>query len=236
MPSFTKSDQYELWQDLAKQNGHLRRNNWLHWVVHFLLVFAVFLLATRPLMAVRIDGLGDAQLLNNITTVNAPGPEEAEAVTRLVSQNLLELSSGSVSRDVGRALALMTADFAKAYRAKVQEDQVLAAFDKANVRSQLTLEPQLTTIKAEKDSTGRPIRYLVQVFGKLELYRAEVFTAPVAVQDVTIRATLLVVPRTQATLNGLLVQYFEHELVAPRKTPVTSTAPLPSIPTSPARQ
>ena len=232
---FTHSEQFELWADLSRQNGHLRRNNWLHWAAHLVLLAAVFLLATRPLLAVRVDSLGEATLLHNLAPANAPGVEEAEAVTRLVSQHLLELSSGVVSRDIGRALSLMTADFAKAYRAKVQEDQVLAALDKANVRSQLALDPALTQIKAEKDADGRPLRYLVQLGGKLELYRADVFTQPLAAHDVVVRATLLVVPRTSTTLNGLLVQYFEHELTAPRRGPSPAqpaTAPVPALPPS----
>lgn len=231
--SFTKSEQFELWQDLSTQNRHLRRNNWVHWAAHLVLLVACFLLATRPLMAVRVDTLGEAELLNNIAPSNAPGAEEAEAVTRQVSQHLLELSSGTVSRDIGRALQLMSVDFARAYRAKVQEDQVLAVLDKANVRSQLTLDPALTQIKAEKDESGRPIRYLVQLGGKLDLFRADAFTAPIASHEIVVRSTLLVVPRSTSTLNGLLVQYFEHELLPARKGPSPTsptTAPLPSLP------
>ncbi|RKH92977.1 hypothetical protein [Corallococcus sp. AB038B] len=224
---FTRSEQFELWADLSKQNTHLRRNNWLHWAAHLVLLAAVFLLATRPLTAVRVDSLGKADLVQNIAPSNAPGPEEAEAVSRLVAQYLMELQSGSVSRDLGRALTLMSADFAKAYRAKVAEDQTLTTLDKANVRSQLTFDPNLTQVRQEKDPEGRPVRYLVQLGAKLELYRADVFTSPLASHDVVLRATLLVVPRTPTTLNGLLVQFFEHELLTPRARP-TSPAPTPS--------
>jgi hypothetical protein len=52
---------------------------------------------------------------------------------------------------------------------------------------------------------------------------------------VVVRATLLVVPRTSTTLNGLLVQYFEHELTAPRRGPSPvqpPTAPVPTLPPS----
>lgn len=233
---FTEPGQFELWADLQTQNGHLRRNNWLHWAVHAVMLLAVLLLATRPLMAVRVDTLGAASLVGQVEASNEPGAAEAEHVSRLVAGYLLEVTSGAVQRDIGKALELMTSDFARAYRAKVQEDTTLAIVEKGNVRTRLTFEPQLTEVKAEKDGQGRVQRYLVQMGGKLEVFRADAFTSPLVSRDVVVRTTLLVVPRTTRTLNGLLVEFFDREFLQPRPgTDGPSTSPLPLAPATATR-
>lgn len=228
MKPFTQSEQYELWRDLSIQNRHLRRNTWFHWLAHLILVIALGLLVTRPLIAVRVDGLGNAELVANVAASNAPGPEEAEAVTRQVAIQLLEVSAGSVARDIARATQLMTADFARAYLAKVKDEPALAALEKGNLRTQLTVDPQATLVKAEKDATGRPVRYHVQLQGRLDAYRADTYTAPLLTRVVTVRATLKVVPRTRSTLNGLLVSWFEREFEDRSAATAPSTSPLPT--------
>lgn len=221
-------DQFELWADLAEQNKHLRRNNWFHWGVHLLLVVAFALSSMRPMTAIRVDQLGKAELVSNVAQSNGPGPEEAEHVTRLTAHYLLDVTSGAVARDLSKAMALMTADFQRAYREKVKEDATLAALEKGNVRAETSFDPKFTQVKAEKDRDGRVQRYFVQLNGKLDVYRADVLTAPLLTREVTVRATLLVVPRTPATLNGLLVEFFEKDyLDAPKAAPTLNTSPLP---------
>lgn len=226
-----KTMQYELWADLAQQNRHLRRNNWLHWGIHLVLVVVLVLMAYRPLMAIRVDSLGRASLVDAVQPANQPGPEEAQQVAQLLSQYLLEITSGSVQRDIGKALGLMTSDFGRAYREKVKDDPTLAVLEKGNVRTQLTFDPQTTEVKAQKDEAGRVGRYFVTLFGRLDVFRADVLTTPVMSRPVVVRATLLVVPRSRATLNGLLVDFFEKEFLEDKKSsPSLSTTPLPEKP------
>src|SRR5689334_22902890 len=117
---------YELWSDLSTQNRHLRRNNALHWLVHLVLLVAFVLVASRPPLAIRVDHLGSAELVSTSGALaSAPSPEEAQHVSRLFAQYVLEVTSGSVTRDLQKALALMTSDFQRAYRAKLREDPSL---------------------------------------------------------------------------------------------------------------
>lgn len=212
--------QYELWADLAKQNKHLRRNNWFHWFVHLILVFSLFLSFNRPLMAIRVDQLGQAQLVNTANaTVLEPGPEEAQQLSRTFSQYLLEVTSGSVARDLSKALGLMTAQFQRAYREKAQNDPTLAALEKGNIRSELTFDDAGTQIKAERDPKGGLTRYFVTLSGTLKIFRADILTAPLFTRPIVIRTTLLVVPRSPRTLNGLLVDFFEKEVVETPRSP-----------------
>lgn len=226
--------QYELWADLSLQNKHLRRNNWLHWAVHLVLVVLTAAMAFRPLMAVRVDSLGNASLVEALQPANAPGPEEAQHVSQLVSQYLLEVTSGSVQRDLGKALALMTLDFGQAYRAKVKDDPTLAALEKGNVRTQLTFDPAGAEVKLQKDEQGRAQKFFVTQLARLDVFRADVLTAPILSKPLVVRTTLLVVPRSRGTLNGLLVDYFEKEFLEEKPgTPTLSTTPLPSKEPSP---
>ena len=225
-------EQYELWADLSLQNKHLRRNNWVHWAAHLFLVLALVLAAIRPMTAIRVDHFGRAELVSGILPSNSPGPEEAEHITRLLSSHLLEVTSGAVARDLQKALGLMTSDFARAYRQKTNEDTSLALLERGNVRTQVSFDSKFTEVKAEKDGAGRVTKYFVQLFGQAEVYRADVLTAPLLARQVRVRATLLVVPRTPNTLNGLLVDYFEKDFVTEdvdSPPPINST-PLLAVP------
>lgn len=225
---FKTPTQYELWADLALQNRHLRRNNWLHWAVHGALVFLVAVMAFRPLVAIRVDSLGRASLAESVAPANGPGPEEAQHVSQLVSQYLLEVTSGAVQRDLGKALGLMTVPFGQAYREKVKDDTALAALDKGNVRTALTFDADSTEVKAQKDEQGRVVKYFVTQLARLDVFRADVLTAPVLSRPVVLRTTLIVVPRSRGTLNGLLVDFFEKEFLEERKAaPSLTTTPLP---------
>ncbi|WP_163778710.1 hypothetical protein [Myxococcus vastator] len=226
----TRPDQFELWADLQKQNRHLRRFGYVLAGTVVLLVVALVLTSFRPMMAIRVDSLGQAELVQVLAPSNAPAPEEAEHVSRLLAQYLLEVTSNSVARDLSHAYSFMTADFARAYAAKVKEDPNLAVLEKGNIRSQLTWEPKGTRVKAEKDDAGKPLRYFVELEGTVEVYRADILTSPLLTTNVLVRTTLLVVPRSPATLNGLLVDYFEKEYVKPKETEPSgiSTSPFPS--------
>ena len=222
-------EQYELWADLAHQNKHLRRNNWAHWCAHLALVAALALGSMRSLPVIRVDQLGQASLVERATAATGPSPEEAEQVARLVSGYLLEVTSGAVARDVGKAMALMTSKFQRAYNAQVKQDPVLPLLEKGNVRTTLEFDDKASEVKAEKDASGSVVRYFVVLRGRVNVYRADVLTAPLLARDAIIRVTLLAVPRTPRTLNGLLVDFFEKELVeVPRSGALNvSSTPLP---------
>lgn len=231
-----KPDQYELWADLSLQNRHLRRNNVLHWVVHLVLVAAFALLGSRPPLAIRVDQLGRADLVSTQGALAlGPSAEEAQQVSRLFAQYVLEVTSGSVARDLGKALALMTGDFQRAYREKLREDQTLPALEKGNIRTTLTFDDATTEVKLQKDAKGSPERYFVTQLAKLDVHRADLNTAPLMTREVVIRTTLLVVPRSPRTLNGLLVDFFEKEVQEGRQEQGTlNVNPLPVAPAAAA--
>jgi hypothetical protein len=73
--------------------------------------------------AVRVMSDGSAEVIGPLTPLNAPAPEEAEHVSRLVATHLLELTSGSVQRDLAKGMALMTASFQRVYSDRVLKDK-----------------------------------------------------------------------------------------------------------------
>jgi hypothetical protein len=228
-------DQYELWADLSRQNRHLRRNNWLHWFVHLVLVAALTLMAIRPPYAIRVDRLGAAELVPTAPVLaSAPSPEEAEHVSRLFSSYVLEVTSGSITRDLQKALGLMTVRFEKAYRETVRNDPNLGALEKGNIRTSLAFNDGATEIKAETDSSGHVARYFVTLQGRLDFYRADVLTAPLLSKTVLIRTTLLVVPRSKRSLNGLLVDFFEKQVLVDQALPAVTVNPVPASSSSAA--
>jgi hypothetical protein len=223
---------YELFADLQRQNGHLRLLNWGFLCGIAVLITALILMALRPMPAVRVNTDGSPELLSALSPLNAPRPEEAEFVAKTVAGYLLELTSGSVQRDLSKATNLMTADFQRAYLEKVAKDPALAALEKGNVRSVLEFDPSRTTIRAEKDPKGgHPTKYFVELAARLRVYRADVLTSPLATRYLAIRETLLVVPRGPKTLSGLLVQWFDKEAVEPPKgAPIVDANPLSPVP------
>lgn len=227
------STHFELWADVARAARFHKRFNLVLLAVIVLLAGALVLLATRPLLAVRVDQLGRAELVGNVLPTAAPGPEEAEHVSRLVSTYLLEVTSGSVQRDLGKALALMTQRFSTAYRDLVKQDPTLAKLEQGNLRTALTFDPAQTHVKTVPDEQGRPARYYVQLGGMLEAFRQDAYGAPLMKRPVIVRATLLVVPRSPATLNGLLVEHLEKEFPeTPAAPPTLSASPVPPGPAS----
>jgi hypothetical protein len=221
-------DQHELWGDLSRQNRHLRRNNWLHWLAHLVLLGALTILAIRPPYAIRVDRLGAAELVSTAPALaSAPSPEEAEHVARIFSAYVLEVTSGSITRDLQKALGLMTVKFERAYRETVRNDPNLGALEKGNIRTSLSFNDGATEIKAETDNTGRVARYFVTLQGRLDFFRADVLTAPLLSKTVLIRSTLLVVPRSKRTLNGLLVDFFEKQVLVDQTAPAVNVNPLP---------
>ncbi len=231
-PSSTNTPvHYELFHDLQRQNAHLRRNNWLHWIVQIAFVALFVLIMLRPLSAVRVNPDGSPEMLSTVPSVNYPGPEEAEYVSRQISTHLLELTSGSVQRDLAKGFALMTAQFQSVYQKKVTDDPTLASLEKGNVRSVLDFDATKTTIRAEKDGKGLPTKYFVELVGRLRVYRADVLTGPLAVRYLALRTTLLLVPRSKNTLNGLLVDWFDKEVIeAPKGAPTVDANPLSPAP------
>ncbi len=231
MPLPKSPMQFELWDDVARAGRFHKCFNLVFLAVIVLLAGALVLLATRPLLAVRVDQFGRAELVGNVLPTAAPGPEEAEHVSRLVSTYLLEVTSGSVQRDLSKALALMTQRFSRAYRDVVKEDPSLAKLEQGNVRTALTFDPAQTQVKMTPDEQGRPARYFVQLGGVLEAFRQDAYGAPLMKRPVVVRATLLVVPRSPATLNGLLVEHLEKEFPeTPVAPPSLSASPVPPGP------
>lgn len=218
---------YELYADLARQNRHLRALSFTMLGAVLVAVVAMVLLSLRPLTAVRVNADGSPELLNALAPINAPGPEEAEFIAKTVATQLLELTSGSVQRDLAKATALMTADFQRVYLEKVSKDPALGALESGNVRSVIEYDPGRTVIRAEKDADGRPAKYFVELAARLRVYRADVLTAPLATRYLAIRVTLMVVPRGPRTLSGLLVHWFDKEAVeAPKGAPMVDSNPL----------
>jgi hypothetical protein len=220
---------YELWGDLASQNTFLRRLVWAEGVVILALVVVTVLSAYRPLMAVRVDQLGHAELIQQLAPTNEPGADEAQAVAKLESQYLLEVTSGSVGRDVAKAMTLMTNQFARVYRDKVKDDPSLPIYEKGNIRTVLVFDDKAAKVEAEKKG-DHVVRYFVQLRARLDVHRADVLTAPIFTRNVAVNVTLLVVPRTPRTLNGLLVDFFERRVTDAGKEPAVDVAPVPPSP------
>ncbi|MFY0584363.1 hypothetical protein ACN28S_67670 [Cystobacter fuscus] len=61
-----------------------------------------------------------------------------------------------MQRDLGKALALMTQRFSRAYRDVVKDDPTLAKLEQGNVRTALTFDPAQTQVKVAPDEQGRP--------------------------------------------------------------------------------
>lgn len=225
-------EQFELWADLGRQNSFLRRFVVGELAAILFLVVALGLMATRPLLAVKVDALGNAELVSPLGPTNEPGPQEAESVARRLAEHLLEPTGGSVQRDLTKAYGLMTARFEAEYREIVRKDTTLAQLEQSNIRAALTFEPGATSVKAERDEGGRLVRYHVQLSGLQEVFRQDAFTEPLISRPILVRVTLLAVSRSQASLNGLLVDYFDKEYPAAARTPTVTTTPVPSLPSA----
>lgn len=184
----------------------------LRWIAGLLIVALMFMtiamvvVAKKAPVVIRVDDVGNAVLIRDLDENNTPSDVEINAFAKDFLRSYLELNSLSVQKDLARALNMMTKKYQAAHLRELKADNFLEKIIKANVQTQLELKHIEITSKL-------PTRVYLDI-------RAVTSTSPLEDPHATptrhgliARLTLDLVPRTERTPNGLLVEEYRQQMV-----------------------
>ena len=169
--------------------------------VIFIMVFAYARMASRPPLVIRVDDIGNAQAITDYGINNAVTDVEVGAFAKDFVKSIVEINSYTVTKDLARALNMMTRQFRDAHRKKLQEGQYVAKIKKANIQRELKIERLAITSRLDEG-------YELDVRGILSTSPLGDDTAPKDRYGLMGQLYIVKTPRGEFTPHGLLVSNF----------------------------
>ncbi|HEX5037919.1 MAG TPA: VirB8/TrbF family protein [bacterium] len=184
----------------------------LRWVAALLVVAMVVMSVTvvivvrKPPVVIRVDEVGNAVPINDLATNNAPSDVEMTAFGKDFLRAYLELNSLTIQKDLARALNMMTKRFQSAHLRELKAENFLQKIIKANIQTQLELKHIAITSKT-------PARAYLDIRAITSTTPLEDAHATPTRHGLIAKLTLVLVPRTERTPNGLLVEDYRQQIV-----------------------
>ena len=194
---------------------------WAHWISHaeilrwllFVCIIAVLFLSItvvivsrKPPVVVRVDEIGNARVIQDLETNNTPADVEITAYAKEFLRAYLELNSLTVQKDLTRALNMMTKKYQQAHLRELQAEGFLKKIINANIQTQIEIRDISITSKM-------PARVYLDVRGITSTTPLEDPHATATKHGFLSKLTLVLVPRTELTPNGLLVEDYRQEII-----------------------
>ena len=206
---------YEVWGEIATALKFHRRLNVILGIIVILAMVWSILHALKPPLVVRVDETGEAYCISNYLTESGPTRLEAERFTREFMRYYLEANSTTVSSDVKESLAMMTRDFAGAVFEEMKKNKIIGNIAAAAIKSEMEI--------AENECKKRGEEYWICKSTGI-MHTSSLATKKSSSRPFSSQATLMILPRTEDTANGLLVADFENQYYEPIET---SSASIP---------
>jgi hypothetical protein len=188
--------------------SHANRMSWINIILMIVLLVestVIFMTINKAPLVVRVDEVGNAQAVN-IQLNNATADVEVNAVAKDFLRSYLEINSVTVKKDMAKALNMMSKRFQNAHIIQIRADNTLKYIIDANIQTQLEIK-QLS-ITSRSDS-----KFILDVRGITSTTPLENLSSPPTKKGFLGRMTLLVVPRTESTPNGLIIDDFRRKMV-----------------------
>lgn len=166
-----------------------------------IMTLAYVRVASRPPVVIRVDEIGNAQAIADYGVNNAVTNVEVGAFAKDFVKSIVEVNSYTITKDLARALNMMTRQFRDAHRKKLQEGQYVAKIKKAKVQRELELERLAITSRLDEG-------YELDVRGILSTNPLGDSSAPKDRRGLMGQLYILKVPRSEFTPHGLLVSNF----------------------------
>lgn len=174
--------------------------------VLFVMTVAFVRSSSRPPLVIRVDQLGQAEAIKNYTVINETQDVEVMAFSKEFLRSIVDVNSGSISKDLARALNMMTKQFQGAHLKKLQEGDYVGKIRKANIQRELQIERLAITGKNEAG-------YELDVRGLLSTRPLSDSEAPADRGGLLGQLYVIKVPRSELSPHGLLVSNFRYREV-----------------------
>lgn len=163
--------------------------------------FAYVRASSKPPVVIRVDQLGNAAALSDYKANNAVLDVEVGAFAKDFVRSIVEVNSYTISKDLARALNMMTRQFQSAHKKKLSDGQYVSKIKKAKIQRELEIERLVIT--------GRtPEGYELDVRGILSTSPLSDTVAPKDRSGLMGQLYIIKVPRGEFTPHGLLVSNF----------------------------
>lgn len=163
--------------------------------------FAYVRASSMPPLVIRVDQLGNAAAVTDYNTNNEVLDVEVGAFAKDFVKSIVEVNSYTISKDLARALNMMTRQFQSAHKKKLTDGQYVSKIKKAKIQRELEIERIVIT--------GRtPEGYELDVRGILSTSPLDDTVAPKDRSGLMGQLYIIKVPRAEFTPHGLLVSNF----------------------------
>lgn len=196
----------ELWGYWISHAEMLRWISGLLILVLFFMSIAILIVARKPPVVIRVDEIGNAVVIRDLETNNAPSDVEITAFAKNFLRAYLELNSLTVQKDLSRALNMMTKKYQAAHVRELRADNFLKKIIQANIQTQLEFKNVVIT-------SQMPMRAYLDVRAITSTTPLEDSHATPTRHGLISKLTLVFVPRTEMTSNGLLVEDYRQQMV-----------------------
>lgn len=189
--------------------SHAEMLRWISGLLILTLLFmsvTILIVARRAPVVIRVDDVGNAVVIRDLAGNNAPSDVEVTAFAKDFLRAYLELNSLTVQKDLARALNMMTKKYQAAHLRELKTENFLSKVIKANIQTQLELKEISITSKL-------PMRVYLDVRGITSTTPLEDPHATPTRHGLIAKLTLVIVPRTERTANGLLVEDYRQQIV-----------------------
>ena len=158
--------------------------------------------ASQPPVVIRVDEIGNAQAIVDYGVNNAVTDVEVGAFAKDFVKSIVEVNSYIITKDLARALNMMTRQFRDAHRKKLQEGQYITKIKNAKIQREIELNRLAVTSKLDEG-------YELDVRGILSTTPLGDATAPKDRSGLMGQLYIVKVPRSEFTPHGLLVSNFQ---------------------------
>lgn len=158
--------------------------------------------STKPPVVIRVDDIGNATAITDYPTNNAVTEVEVNAFAKDFVRSIVEVNSFTISKDLARALNMMTRQFQDAHRKKLSDGQYVAKIKKAKIQREMQIDRLAITARS-------PEGYELDVRGILSTNPLGDTEAPKDRSGLVGQLYIVTVPRGEFTPYGLLVSNFQ---------------------------
>lgn len=192
-------NQFELLGLIHGNRNTLKRLIHVQFAVILILISGIVFLAQKPPLVIRIDKIGDTDVVNDYHQESAnPTEEDVKFFSKRFLDDYVALKSNLVVRQFETSLNMMTADLAKQHLKAMTEQNTVGIVQAAGIRNDLKIIR--TRIEPIADE------FYVKVVAMMETRPMDDLATPPKTKSIVVSLVLEKVPRTAHQPYALLAK------------------------------
>lgn len=192
-------DQFEILSLIHGNRNGVKRLVLLQFVLSILLIVGIIYIAQKPPLVIRIDNLGNTDVIQDYPRESTkPSEEDIRFFTKKFLDDYVALKSNLVVRQFENTLNMMTEDLAKQHLQAMKEQNTVGIIQAAGIRNDLTIEAVHTESVSDE--------LYIKVRAILETRPIDDITAQPKIKPIQAALVLQVIPRSAEHPYGLLTK------------------------------